>query len=98
MKTLFTATMMVFAAAFATNASAAERTIKLSVPGMTCASCPYIVKTAIARLDGVRAVKAAMADRSATVTFEDTLTSVAAIRQATANAGYPATIFEDKSS
>jgi mercuric ion binding protein len=77
-------------------AVAAEQTIKLSVPGMTCVSCPYIVKQAVSAVDGVKAVKATMEDRSATVTFEDTLTSIEAIRQATADIGYPSTPVEEK--
>ncbi len=78
-------------------AIAAEQTVKLSVPGMTCASCPYMVKQAISAVDGIKAVEATMEDRSATVTFEDTLTSVEAIQQATANIGYPSTLYEAKS-
>ncbi|MGB7336896.1 MAG: mercury resistance system periplasmic binding protein MerP [Salaquimonas sp.] len=78
-------------------AVAAEQTIKLSVPDMTCVSCPYMVKQAISAVDGIKAVEATMEDRSATVTFEDTLTSIEAIQQATANIGYPSTLFETKS-
>lgn len=78
-------------------AVAGEQTIKLSVPGMTCASCPYMVKQAISAVDGVKTVEATMEDRSATVTFEDTVTSIDAIEQATANIGYPSSLFEAKS-
>lgn len=78
-------------------AVAAEQTIKLSVPDMTCVSCPYIVKKAISAVDGVKTVDATMEDRSATVTFEDSVTSIEAIQQATANIGYPSTPFEKKS-
>lgn len=34
-------------------AAAAERTVTLAVDGMTCASCPYIVRTALQELPGV---------------------------------------------
>lgn len=78
-------------------AIAAEQTIKLSVPGMTCASCPYMVKQAISAVDGIKTVEATMEDRSATVTFEDTLTNIDAIQQATANIGYPSSLYEAKS-
>tara|TARA_R110000744_G_C19329142_1_gene558389 strand:+ start:740 stop:1039 length:300 start_codon:yes stop_codon:yes gene_type:complete len=77
-------------------ATAAEQTIKLSVPDMTCISCPYMVKQAISAVDGIKAVEATMEDRSATVTFEDTLTSIEAIQQATADIGYPSTPVEEK--
>lgn len=78
-------------------AVAAEQTIKLSVPDMTCVSCPYMVKQAISAVDGIKAVEATMEDRSATVTFEDTVTNIEAIQQATANIGYPSSPFEAKS-
>lgn len=90
----------VFATAmFASSmAFAGEQTIKLSVPGMTCASCPYIVKQSISAIDGIKAVEATMNDRSATVTFEDTLTNIKLIREATASVGYPSTVIEDGNS
>jgi len=76
---------------------AAEKIVKLSVPGMTCASCPYMVKQAISRGKGIKAVEATMEDRSATVTYDDALTSVEEIQQATADIGYPSSLFKNKS-
>ncbi len=73
-------------------AIAAERTVVLSVPDMYCASCPYIVKGAISKIEGVSAVSAGIDDKIATVTFDDTVTTIEAIRTATAGVGYPATI------
>ena len=72
---------------------AAEKTIKLSVPGMTCASCPYIVEGAIDMLDGIRSVKATVEDLSATVTFDDLVTNLEEITQATTDSGYPSSLF-----
>ena len=93
MKNLLTATLFV-ATIFASAASmAAEKTIKLSVPGMTCASCPYIVEGAIDMLDGIKTVKATVEDLSATVTFDDSLTNLEEITQATTDAGYPSSLF-----
>lgn len=73
-------------------AQAAERTITLSIPAMDCASCPYIIKQTIGRLDGVRAVEATLADRIATVTFDDAITDVEAITRATLDVGYEAVL------
>jgi len=90
---------LIFFAMFATASSvalAAEQTVKLSVPGMTCASCPYMVKTAISAIDGIKSVEATMEDRSATVTYENTLTSIEAIRQLTSDIGYPSSLYEEK--
>jgi len=77
-----------------TASFAAEKTIKLSVPGMTCASCPYIVKGSIDMLDGIKSVEATMEDLSATVTFDDEVTNVEEIRAATNDVGYPSTVIQ----
>ena len=74
---------------------AGEQTIKLSVPGMNCASCPYMIETIISRVDGVIDVDAALEDRSATVKFEDSLTSVEVIKEATASIGYKSELFKE---
>jgi len=75
---------------------AADQTIKLSVSGMNCVSCPYMVKQAIFMVDGIKTVEATMIDRSATVVFDDAITNVDEIRQATANIGYPSTLTDEK--
>ena len=76
---------------------AGEQTVKLSVPGMNCASCPIIVKMSISAVEGVTAVDTVLDDRTATVTFDDAVTSVEAIRQATAGIGYKASVIEQTS-
>lgn len=70
-------------------AIAAEQTVTLSVSGMTCASCPYIVKQSLAAVDGVTSVKVSMLERTAVVTFNDAKGSVADLITATGNAGFP---------
>ena len=97
MKKLIPTIVFAMLATASSVAIAAEQTIKLSVPDMTCVSCPYMVKQAISAVDGIKAVEATMEDRSATVTFEDTVTSIEAIQQATANIGYPSSLYEAKS-
>ena len=73
---------------------AAEQTVKLSIPSMTCASCPYIVKAAVTKVEGVKSVEATLEELSAIVVFDDTLTSLEEIQQATADVGYPSTLIE----
>ncbi len=92
MKRLLIATMTVAAIAGSQPAFAAERSVKLSVPGMYCASCPYMVKKAVSNVNGVSDVSTRLEDRSATVTFDDALTSIDALRRATADIGYPSTV------
>lgn len=77
--------MMTAPAAFA-----AERTITFAVDNMTCASCPYIVKTSMAAVPGVTNVAVSFEAKTATVTFDDAKTNPASIAAASANAGYPA--------
>lgn len=77
------------ALAFAPAAAfAAEQTVTLSVPGMSCASCPFIVEAAISGVSGVLAVETSLETRTATVTYDDAVTTVAAITSATLGAGY----------
>ena len=58
---------------------------------MTCAACPFTVKAALNKVDGVTQVDVNYPAREAVVTFDDTRTSVEALTQATTNAGYPST-------
>lgn len=76
----------------ATTGAAAERTATFSVPGMTCVLCPITVKAAMTTVTGVKSVKADFETKSATAVFEDTVVSAETIADASANAGYPATI------
>ena len=71
---------------------AAQQTVTLSVPGMTCSACPFTVKAALNRVEGVSSVDVRYEERDATITFYDTKTSVEALTQATSNAGYPSTL------
>lgn len=67
---------------------AATQTITLAVPGMTCAACPITVKKALSKVPGVAKAEVDYEKRSATVTFDDTKASIAALTKATEDAGY----------
>ncbi|MGE0675168.1 MAG: mercury resistance system periplasmic binding protein MerP, partial [Methylibium sp.] len=62
------------------------------VPGMTCAACPFTVKKAISKVDGVSNVDVSYEKRQAVVSFDDTKASVQKLTQATENAGYRSTV------
>nr|WP_181374855.1 mercury resistance system periplasmic binding protein MerP [Polaromonas sp. H6N]AWD72237.1 mercuric transport protein, periplasmic component, MerP [Polaromonas sp. H6N] len=68
---------------------AATQTVTLSVPGMTCATCPITVKKALSKVEGVSRTNVTFAKREAVVTFDDGKTTIAKLTQATHNAGYP---------
>lgn len=74
----------------ATAAVAGERTVTFAIDNMTCASCPYIVKSSMAAVRGVANVAVSFEAKTATVTFDDARTDPNAIAAASLNAGYPA--------
>lgn len=71
------------------SAWAAQKTITLSVPGMTCSACPITVKKALTNVAGVTKAEVSYEKLEAVVTFDDAKTNVDALRTATTNAGYP---------
>ncbi len=78
-----------------TSASfAAEKTITLSVPGMNCPSCPYMIEQSISVVDGVQSADAELETRTCSVTFDDAVATVEDILGATEGIGYPSTIIK----
>ncbi len=75
-----------------TPALAAMQAATLAVKGMICAACPFTVKAALNKVEGVKDVDVSYKNGQAVVTFDDAKTSVKALTQATANAGYPSTV------
>lgn len=83
-----------FAAMLLTSATAfaGQRTVTLAVDGMTCSSCPYIVRSALLKVRGVERAEVSLAEKKAVVTFDDAATNVAALTQATGDAGFPSSV------
>jgi len=79
-------------AAFSSPLLAAQKTVTLGVPGMTCGACPITVKKAISKVNGVTQTEVDFDKRQAVVTYDDTKASADQIMRATSNAGYPSTI------
>lgn len=90
MKTYLSAFALIASVMTAPAVFAAERTVTFAVDNMTCASCPYIVKTSMAAVPGVATVAVSFEAKTATVTFDDAKTNPNAIAAASMNAGYPA--------
>lgn len=78
--------------AFSSPLFAAQKTVTLGVPGMTCGACPITVKKAISKVNGVTQTEVDFDKRQAVVTYDDAKSSADQIMRATANAGYPSTI------
>jgi len=74
---------------------AAEQTVKFDVPGMFCASCPFIVEAAMGSVEGVISVTADNETLTALVVFDDEITTYSAIAAASEQAGYEAILIED---
>ena len=89
MKTILSIAVVTAAILGASPAWAGERTIRLAVSGMTCPSCFIFVQSAISGVEGVKNVSTSMSDGTATVTFDDSVTNVKAIADATGEYGYP---------
>ncbi|WP_424983817.1 cation transporter [Maritalea sp. S77] len=85
---------LVGALSFVSPSFAAEQQVTLSVPGMNCASCPFIVKGAISKLDGIVDVQTSLEDLTATVVFEDTLVTIDDIIGSTVGVGYQSSVLD----
>lgn len=73
--------------------NAAEKiTAVLDVPGMTCKFCPVTIRKALEKVPGVTEVKSEFETKTATVTFDPTVTNIETLTKTTANAGYPSTL------
>ncbi|NNM69522.1 MAG: mercury resistance system periplasmic binding protein MerP [Gallionella sp.] len=68
---------------------AASRTVTLSIPSMDCEVCPITVKKALSKVPGVSQSTVNFDKRQATVTFDDSKTSVDALTRATMDAIHP---------
>ena len=70
-------------------AFAAERTLTLAVQNMYCANCPFVVRKSLEAVPGVAKVTVSYKDKTATVTYDDSMVDPKALTTATKNAGYP---------
>ena len=78
-------------AIFGLSVLAAEQTVTMDIEKMSCAMCPFTVRTAIERVDGVKNVEVDYDGKTAVVTFDDSKTNAPTVAQASTDVGYPAT-------
>ncbi len=74
MRRLISALVLISMTLFALSVNGAEgkvRQITLNVEGMTCASCPAMIKTALKKLDGVVDADVSYKDAKATVKYKE---------------------------
>ena len=91
MKSIFLAIVLGASLGAALPAMSADQTVSMNVEKMTCALCPLTVRKAMERVDGVQHVEVDYDTKTATVTFDDTKTTVAEVAKASTDVGYPTT-------
>ena len=89
MTKLLVSAAIVFSVLGTCTAFAAEKTITLAVKNMYCADCPFIVKKSLEGVPGVAKATVSYKDKTAIVTYDDSIADVEALTTATTKAGYP---------
>jgi mercuric ion binding protein len=91
MKTLSVLPFFALALAVAPGlVQAKQQTVALNVPTMDCATCPITIKAALNKVPGVANVKVSYDKREAVIVYDDAQASVADLKKATEDVGYPA--------
>jgi mercuric ion binding protein len=88
MKTLNALTLIALLGA-APLALAKQQTVKLNVPTMDCATCPITIKASLVKVPGVSKVQVSYEKREAVVVYDDAQATVADLKKATEDVGYP---------
>jgi periplasmic mercuric ion binding protein len=73
---------------FVSQVWATEKLVVLDVATMVCGPDPHSIKSTLSSLAGVSEVKISLADKTATVKFDDEKSSVDQMLSAMAGAGY----------
>lgn len=81
--------LVLAAAVVCAPAFAKPQTVALNIPTMDCATCPITIKTALAKVPGVSKVKVSYEKREAVIVFDNAQASVADLKKATEDVGYP---------
>ena len=95
LKTIFTTALFLLVSMFASiNVAMAteNKVVTLDIPGMTCKFCPITIRKALEKVPGVSDVKSEFENKTATVTYDPTVTNIETLTKTTANAGYPSTL------
>lgn len=71
------------------SALAKEETVTLTIQQMDCALCKMTVQKALMKVDGVKSAAVSYEEKTAVIVFDDDITSISTLTEATKNAGYP---------
>jgi mercuric transport protein len=83
---------MLFAVSWIATAHAAEQTTVLHIEAMMCGADPHIVQNSLTKLKGVDQVEISLEAKTAIVSYDNALVTIADMQTATGAAGYPATL------
>jgi Cu+-exporting ATPase len=78
-----------------TGGDSKDETIKLTITGMTCASCVRKIETHLKRKGGIKSATVALTTSSATISFDRSLITVRGIIDEIVNIGFDAEIRND---
>jgi mercuric ion binding protein len=92
MKIAWTLIASLFLAANFAAGSDSDQTATFDVEKMTCATCPIAVRKAMQRVDGVKEVNVDLDSKTAIVTYDASVTTTAAIGNASTDVGFPASV------
>lgn len=67
------------------------QTVTLAIEGLTCGGCVKSVTRVLSELDGVAKAEVSLEQAQAVVTFDETKTNKAALKEAVEDAGYDVT-------
>lgn len=70
----------------------APKTVTLTIPGMTCPTCPLTIKKALLKDKGVDNVAVRYDKKELVVSFDDARTTTDSIMKSTAAVGFPSQI------
>ena len=73
-----------------------RRTVTLDVTNMDCAVCPITVRKALEKAPGVTSATVEFATKRAEVIFDPAKSSVDTLMKATADAGYPSHVIQER--
>ncbi|HMQ68843.1 MAG TPA: heavy-metal-associated domain-containing protein [Ignavibacteria bacterium] len=79
----------VHSVSFADDVSAAgDKTIEISLPSIQCGMCVKTIKNTLSSLEGVIKTEIDLKEKTATVTFDESITDIEKIEGAINSAGY----------
>lgn len=76
--------------------STEEQTQVFAIKNMSCPACPFTVKKAMARVEGVREVTVDFDAKTATAVFDPAIAKAEDVAAASTDIGYPATLIESE--